>query len=203
MPLILIEDIFPDVKLGLWKMDESVEDLFILNPLLALQKVRVCNSYSSDQRRREVFTVHQLIYDMVGDDVELFHDESGCPYLSNGLNISISHTRGCAAVIVSSRFKVSVDVEYISERVNRITDKFLRMDEQAETLVDKLIHWCTKETLYKLYPNNHLAFMDMQLLSIEGNDNNGIITAKNLVCDKIQDVYYRSFDNFVLTYAVL
>lgn len=203
MPLILIEDIFPDVKLGLWKMDESVEDLFIQNPLLALQKERVYDSCSSDQRRREVFTVHQLIYDMVWDDVELFHDESGRPYLSNGLNISISHTRGCAAVIVSSCFKVSVDVEYISERVNRITDKFLRMDEQAETLIDKLIHWCTKETLYKLYPNNHLAFMDMQLLSIEGNDHNGIITAKNLVCDKIQDVYYRSFDNFVLTYAVL
>lgn len=41
MPLILIEDIFPDVKLGVWKMDESVEDLFILNPLLVLQKERV------------------------------------------------------------------------------------------------------------------------------------------------------------------
>lgn len=203
MPLILLEDISPDVKLGLWKMEESAEDLFVQNPRLALQKERVYDSYSSDQRRREVFTVRQLIYDMVGDDVILSHDEYGCPYLSNGLNIGISHTRGCAAVIVSSCFKVSVDIEYISERVSHITDRFLRMDEQAETLIDKLIHWCTKEALYKLYPDDHLAFMDMQLLSIEGNNNNGIITAKNLVRNKIQDVYYRIFDNFVLTYAVL
>lgn len=40
------------------------------------------------------------------------------------------------------------------------------------------MHWCAKETMYKLFPEDNLTFNKMQLLSVDGNDSTGIITAK-------------------------
>ena len=44
--------------------------------------------------------------------------------------------------------------------------------------VKLLMHWCAKETMYKLFPEDNLTFNKMQLLSVDGNDSTGIITAK-------------------------
>lgn len=98
---------------------------------------------------------------------------------------------------------VSVDVEYISERVGRVAQRLLRTDENAVSLVEKLLHWCTKETLYKLYSEDSLSLSEMQLLSIDGNEHNGIITARNIRRNATVNVHYRLFDGFALTYVAL
>lgn len=203
MPLFLNEEIFPDVRLGIWAISESSDDFWALSPYVESSRSEFNALYKSEQRKCEVLAVRLLIKEIIGDNVQLLHQDNGKPYLSSGMNISISHTRGFAVIIVSHSKQVSVDIEYFSNRIERIRSKFMRDDENASSQVKLLMHWCVKETMYKLFPEDNLTFNKMQLLSVDGNDSTGIITAKNIFRNRNVSVYYRTFGNCLLTYAVL
>lgn len=203
MPLFLNEEIFPDVRLGIWAISESSDDFWALSPYVESSRSEFNALYKSEQRKCEVLAVRLLIKEIIGDNVLLLHQDNGKPYLSSGMNISISHTRGFAVIIVSHSKQVSVDIEYFSNRIERIRSKFMRDDENASSQVKLLMHWCAKETMYKLFPEDNLTFNKMQLLSVDGNDSTGIITAKNIFRNRNVSVYYRTFCNCLLTYAVL
>lgn len=203
MPLFLNEEIFPDVRLGIWAISESSDDFWALSPYVESSRSEFNALYKSEQRKCEVLAVSLLIKEIIGDNVQLLHQDNGKPYLSSGMNISISHTRGFAVIIVSHSKQVSVDIEYFSNRIERIKSKFMRDDENASSQVKLLMHWCAKETMYKLFPEDNLTFNKMQLLSVDGNDSTGIITAKNIFRNRNVSVYYRTFCNCLLTYAVL
>lgn len=178
MPLFLNEEIFPDVRLGIWAISESSDDFWALSPYVESSRSEFNALYKSEQRKCEVLAVRLLVKEIIGDNVQLLHQDNGKPYLSSGMNISISHTRGFAVIIVSRSKQVSVDIEYFSNRIERIRSKFMRDDENASSQVKLLMHWCAKETMYKLFPEDNLIFNKMQLLSVDGNDSTGIITAK-------------------------
>lgn len=203
MPLLLEENIQPDVKLAIWEISETLEDFFTLYPYTEILCSSVKDLYKSADRRCEIVAVRLLIRKILGGDVSLFHKKNGQPYLSSGMNISISHTRGFAAIIVSQSKKVSIDIEYISKRIERIKHKFMRNDENASSYLELLMHWCAKETMYKMFAEDNLSFNKMQLLSIDGNDTSGIITAKNISRNINLLVNYRMFDSFLLTFAIL
>ena len=203
MPLFLNEEIFPDVRLGIWAISESSDDFWALSPYVESSRSEFNALYKSEQRKCEVLAVSLLIKEIIGDNVQLLHQDNGKPYLSSGMNISISHTRGFAVIIVSHSKQVSVDIEYFSNRIERIRSKCMRDDENASSQVKLLMHWCAKETMYKLFPEDNLTFNKMQLLSVDGNDSTGIITAKNIFRNRNVSVYYRTFCNCLLTYAVL
>ena len=203
MPLFLNEEIFPDVRLGIWAISESSDDFWALSPYVESSRSEFNALYKSEQRKCEVLAVRLLIKEIIGDNVQLLHQDNGKPYLSSGMNISISHTRGFAVIIVSHSKQVSVDIDYFSNRIERIRSKFMRDDENASSQVKLLMHWCAKETMYKLFPEDNLTFNKMQLLSVDGNDSTGIITAKNIFRNRNVSVYYRTFCNCLLTYAVL
>lgn len=203
MPLFLNEEIFPDVRLGIWAISESSDDFWALSPYVESSRSEFNALYKSEQRNCEVLAVRLLVKEIIGDNVQLLHQDNGKPYLSSGMNISISHTRGFAVIIVSHSKQVSVDIEYFSNRIERIRSKFMRDDENASSQVKLLMHWCAKETMYKLFPEDDLTFNKMQLLSVDGNDSTGIITAKNIFRNRNVSVYYRTFCNCLLTYAVL
>lgn len=203
MPLFLNEEIFPDVRLGIWAISESSDDFWALSPYVESSRSEFNALYKSEQRKCEVLAVRLLIKEIIGDNVQLLHQDNGKPYLSSGMNISISHTRGFAVIIVSHSKQVSVDIEYFSNRIERIRSKFMRDDENASSQVKLLMHWCAKETMYKLFPEDNLTFNKMQLLSVDGNDSTGIITAKNIFRNRNVSVYYRTFCICLLTYAVL
>lgn len=201
MPLISIKDVAKDVKLGIWKTIENVNEFFINDSDLLYLKPEIC-SYKAEQRRVEVLAVYSLLHRM-GISERLLHNESGKPYLASGINISVSHTKGYAAVIVSGVSKVAVDIEYMSERVGNVAMKLLRHDEKADGLRKLMLHWCSKETLYKLHSEDHLALDDMRLLSISGHDDEGMVKIENVQRGETLDVCYRFFEGFVVTYAAV
>ena len=202
MSLMFIEKVAPGVELGAWSMDESVEDLFSCNAVSVSLRKEI-DVVRSAQRRLEMASVHALVYHIFGKDMQIRHDGDGKPCLCNGFNIGISHTKGCAAVIVSEDKDVAVDVEYMDERVERVVGRLLRDDEKAVTLFEKILHWCAKETLYKLYSADHLSLSEMRLLSIYGDDGNGVITAENLRRNDVLRLKYKVVNGFVIVYAAL
>ncbi len=99
--------------------------------------------------------------------IRLSKDEFNKPHLDiNGspFFVSITHSYAYAAVMISSEHTVAVDLEKIDERVNRVSRKFIRIDEQpaagTELTLYYTIIWSAKETLYKYYSKKELDFLE-------------------------------------------
>jgi len=195
MALISVRMLAGDVILGLWKIEESVEEFYAKNRCLSLYAEDVNSRFKSDNRKKEYLAVRALLYEMLLKAPEITHNDVGKPLL-DGYNISISHTKGYAAVILSEKLNVAVDIEYISDRVQKILERFIRTDEFAETLKEQLLHWCAKETVYKYYSEEDLQFFDMRLHGI-GQD---CCYVDNLKSGKVVKVDYESTRDYMLTY---
>lgn len=198
MPVVYIKEIAPDVKLGLWKMDDDI--LQILSESSDMRKLfdTEISQYRSDSRRNEKLAVYSLLWKMTYSKIRIFHNDNGKPIV-DGYNISISHTRGFASVILSKSKNVAVDIEYYSDRVGRIADKFIRKDEIAKDIDSQLINWSAKETVYKYFSEQDLQYFDMKLMP-----NAEIVNTKqvqNLKTNDYQYVYYELNKEYVLTYT--
>ena len=193
MPLISIETIASGAQLGLWHIEESVDELLNRYPSLSSE----VSSYRSDARKLEKLAVYSLLFMMTGDtNLRISHNEAGKPSV-NGWNISISHTKGYAAVILSKDKNVAIDIEHISPRVYKIADRFVRTDEDASTLESLLLHWSAKETIYKYFSESVLHFFDMRIHDIKENE----LWVDNLKDNAEVMVTYRFSPDYVLTFV--
>ena len=95
--------------------------------------------------------VPQLIKRAAGPDARLLHDAHGAPLLAGSdLNISISHSRRFAAVAVSARGRIGIDIEEPRlEQLRRVINKFLA-PEEIPLWGDRLLAaWTCKEAVFK------------------------------------------------------
>lgn len=211
MALINIREVYPGVHLGLWQMDETVADLLGSFPWMKRYQAELANRFKSEARRKEFLAVRALLHEMfavMGCSVqqmkkngEIEHDQNGKPLLK-GFHISISHTQGFAAVILSREKSVGVDIEYYSDRVQKIASKFLRKDEVAHDLDSLLVHWCGKETVYKLFSEEKLQFSEMKVMPFD-TMSDWSCEIKNLKSGKCVNVDFELTMEFVLTYACM
>lgn len=180
MPLLEIRQLAPQVRLGLWRIEEGGD---------------------GTHRQRERQAVEQLLLAMTGDDSLIIeHEPSGKPTLHlRTSTLSISHTKGYAALLLSECCQLGVDIEYRSDRVERIASRFIHPDEEVNTTDEKLLVWSAKETVYKLFSEDNLMFFDMRTQAIEP----GCLQMKNMKRDIVVEVRYEFTDDYVLTYAFL
>lgn len=193
MALVNIREVYPGVMLGLWQTTETAEEFFQRYSFLDAYREHVAATFKSEGRKTEFLAVHALLHDMLaicgktgggkeangktgkenaeagkacaGNAVAaplITHAQSGQPLLRRW-HIGVTHTKGYAALIMSKKMAVACDIEYISDRVERIKSKFMRKDEQADGLDSLLVHWCGKETVYKLFPDDNLQFSQMRV----------------------------------------
>lgn len=201
MPIISIEEFDKKVSVGLWKMTEAEEDLYNQYPFLNEYGDLLSARYRSEARRKEFLCVHILLALMTGDEhLRVGHLPSGKPQLDNGMQISISHTKGYAAVILSENHNVAIDIEHRSDRVQRIAHRFIREDENATTILAQLLHWSAKETLYKYFSETPLEYFDMRLQPFEVKTA-GNVVGENLKSGASLPIRYCVTEDYVLTYA--
>lgn len=208
MPRVFLPEIYggaEDVRVGLWQIAGSPSSLITACPVLESFRGEL-EKYKSAARRMEFLAVRALLWNMNGRVPEIMHNKDGKPFLADGCNISISHTHGYAAVILSEKHNVAVDIEYMNERVCRIAGRFLRPDEKADTVLEKLLAWCGKETLYKLHSGDKLAFHDMRVEGIvQGAEvplSSGHFYVENLKRKIRVRMDYIATEMFVMTCAV-
>lgn len=202
MALMSVETLAPDVLLGLWKIDElRVEDFLTAKPQLHPVYEQQISLHKSIARQIEKLAIYSLLDEMTySTSFSLIqYNEDGKPFYE-GYKISISHTKGYAALILSKERAVSIDIEYFSRRVERIFSRFIRPDEQSHTLNEKLINWSAKETVYKYYSAQHLGFFAIRLLPYEVKKS-GMVIVDNLKTEEHLTVYYRMTPDYVLTYT--
>lgn len=210
MALINIREVYPGVSLGIWEMNESVADLMNCCPWVQ----SFCSEmerFKNENRRKEFLAVRVLLHEMflmlgvpetrICELGKITYNQAGKP-LVKGYHISISHTQGYVAVILSRKHGVAVDIEYFNDRVKKIASKFLRNDEQAKDLDSLLVHWCGKETMYKLFSEENLQFGEMRVLPFDTMAD-WSCEIENLKSKKTITVDYELTMDFVLTYAAL
>lgn len=204
MAFISIRQPVSDIWLGLWKIEESVEEFINHYSYLAKYQTVLKHQYHSDSRRREFLAVRALLHEMLGAEkgsLEIEYLQSGKPVL-DGYQISISHTKGFAAVILSKEHNVAIDIEYSSARVERIVSKFMRVDEIANNTLQQLIHWSAKETIYKLYSEDDLHFEEMRVKILNEYTLDSCVV-ENMKRKQTINVFCEITPEYVLTYASL
>lgn len=189
MALINVREVYPNVFLGLWQTTETVDEFFGTYGFLEPYRQHVETSFKNDGRKKEFLAIHALLHEMlaicgkphgarrstalqgqseashgspVADAPMIGHAASGQPLL-RGYHVGVTHTKGYAALMLSKNCDVACDIEHFSDRVERIKSKFLRKDEKADDLDSLLVHWCGKETVYKLFPEDNLQFSQMRV----------------------------------------
>ena len=148
---------------GIWKIEESSDALFAL-----LQNgeeyVSQLAEIHTEHRRQEWLASRMLLQTLTSCPARIAYHPNGAPYLPDSpLYISISHTRGYASVLLQECPAAGIDIEYRSDRVRKIRRRLMNPEEEAgidpeHETEHLLIHWCAKETLFKMIGQEGVDF---------------------------------------------
>jgi len=198
-----------EFQLGIWRLDESLEELHGLLRL-SEKNLEVLNSFKSEYRKREWLTVRVLLSVLLSSaNNTIKYDPGGKPFLANSdYSISISHTKNFVAVILSKNAGVGIDLETIQPRIEKIAKRFVTKEEESFIESDKRIDyqhviWGTKEVLFKIYGIGELHFLNniwVEKFTLrEKGELTGRIVKDNF--NKSYKVFYEKFHNLMLVYA--
>lgn len=199
-----------ELQWSVWRMEEDLDTLLSLMPDARKASLeQELQRFTSDHRKLEWLSVRVLLYAMLQEDKRIEYSTEGKPYLSDhSLFISISHTKGYVAVILSPVAPVGIDIEQYGQRVQRVADRFIRPDEQIEPyLGDKtwsmLLHWSAKETIFKCMENTDADLRKLCLSHFLPQEE-GRFSVREYVTDLQQNftVDYRITPDFVLTWGL-
>jgi len=194
-------------RLVLWHVTESLDELLQL-VTLGEQEFAKLDSFGSISRKKEYVTTRCLVREIVGENAKIENDEQGKPYLSDAdVNISITHTKSYVGILLGKDHEVALDMEYLSDRVNRIATRFLSKEEldnidKHDKTLHMYQHWCAKECLIKLYGKKDVHLIDeLKIFPFAPND----ISFKGQVCrddfSKSYTFLYLQLDNHLLVYC--
>ena len=197
--------------IAIWHITESSEELYA--QLATHRYDAPLADKKNESRRAEWLAVRLLVKLLFGPEAEVAYHPTGRPYLKGSTaHISISHTKGFAAVAYHHDAPIGMDVEYIAPRVERIASRFTTPDEASyidahdehARQMYHLINWSAKEALYKLFDSPSLAeFKEAFHIAPYALDECGMMEAT--VCSAARSVLavsYRIFPTFVCTWAV-
>ena len=173
MPLIF-ERQLPCIRLGVWQILEDEAEL--RSAASADQSdEKTVRTFKNESRRKQWYACRALLKQLLClERVKVDYDIHGKPSLKGFTGqVSFSHTREYAAVIVNEQGATGIDIEKISPRIHKVASRFLQ-DEELDHLssnhrpqpptpnpqppipnpynTDLLyIYWSAKEALYKYY----------------------------------------------------
>lgn len=167
MPFSYTSDFQPEGELVLWRMAELPDwylDHLSLSPNLWREYKAISAPNIQLQWLASRFALQQVAKRR---ELDIQKDAYGKPHLVQDERfISISHCQGYAAAIAAAK-PVGVDVEVVSDRVQRVKDRFLSQQEQGILGVDDahlMLGWSAKEAVYKLYGERGLVFKDNMVI---------------------------------------
>ncbi|MDB5155976.1 MAG: 4-phosphopantetheinyl transferase superfamily protein [Mucilaginibacter sp.] len=199
-----------DTEFALWKIEEQAEDLYNQLQLNDEEKAFV-ERISNGKRHLHWLGTRVLLRKMLLTDeyIDCQVDAHGKPYLvSLPYHISLSHSFDYAAVMISKKCPVGIDIEQVKEKVERIAARFLLPEElsfiQDEHKISQLYTcWCAKEAVYKCHGQKEVSFIDDILIKPftyagEGQVN-AILTKGDTKID--YTVGYLQYEDYMIGYV--
>jgi phosphopantetheinyl transferase len=211
LPIFYKEDINPNTKLGIWKIEED-ENFF-------LQQVPYPAQVTHPNKRLQHLAGRYLLQYLFPNFPyhEILIADTRKPYLpQEQFHFSISHSGNYAAAIVSVQQRVGIDIELYSPKTELIrhkfltgselsllTNHFLSVDHQLSSTYLEFftLCWCCKEAVYKHWGNGGIDFK--KHICIEeintGSQQISVLFTKQTTQLK---VHYTLFDSLCLTWTI-
>ena len=226
MPLLLT---YESPLMGIWEITEPWQDM--------LESLRYNNNYSkeankiqSEKRKQEWLAVRLLLKSLSRQETSIDYHDNGAPFLpDNSHHISISHTNGYAAVLLSKNQNPGIDIEYRSDRAWKLRKKFLsdkelgsflsfsdsvnlsmhshdKCDDNARRIPDTIdfatLCWCAKETAFKALQQAEVDFIEhLHILSF-ALSGEGVLTLKETKTSRKQTftINYKIAENYIIAW---
>jgi 4'-phosphopantetheinyl transferase len=211
MPIFRKSQLANSTSLGIWKIEETPENLR-RNLKLNQAENKYYETLRSDLRKKHWLSYRNLLKSLMDKNSrEIFYDVYGKPHSVNkNYHLSVAHSGTFSAAIVSSETPVGIDIEMIKDRIERVKGKFLSEKEgvavgQQNRLEKLYIYWGAKESLYKLHGKPEVEFIrDISVYDFDYSpDGKGVCTAKMKTPFVAEDysVFYEKIDDYMLVYA--
>jgi 4'-phosphopantetheinyl transferase len=208
---LFLKKIVDNAALGIWEINESVEELY--DRVRLSKDEQVYFSQLKSPTRKQHWLSYRLILPHLVNRNELSsiqYDEYGKPYLNNGVrHISVSHSGRFSALIASPRKSVGIDIEMMDPKIFSVAHKFLNNLEITQVFSEKTLEtlyliWAGKEALYKLYGKRDLLFRENIRIFPFRFQGQGTFYGEIYMPGfrKIFTLYYQTIENYILVYAI-
>lgn len=192
---------------GVWRMEESSDELLtMLEHKVEYQPF--LERVTAEKRRQEHLACRVLLKELLGVETLVDYYPTGAPFLPHmPLYISISHTKDFVAVILDEH-STGIDLEYRSDRIVKIRSRFMSAEEEAcvepqHEVEHLLIHWCAKETLFKVMGQENIDFQEhLHVRPFPYGDQGVLIAAETRTPDRLEyELAYQVTPEYVLTWC--
>jgi 4'-phosphopantetheinyl transferase len=193
---------------AVWKIEETIEDLQDLAQLQDFETKKLLQ-FNSESRKKQWLSIRVLLRKTIGQNIIIEYTDNGKPFLKDlNLDISISHSDNFACILLSSGGQCGIDIEKISEKLEKVKHKFLHDCEYSllnnENINETLCKiWSAKEAIYKMDGKSRLIF-SKNIKIITTSDKDSILKAIVLKDDNEEIIALKcqKIENFILTYTI-
>ena len=140
-------------------------------------------------------------------DYIITYDLDGMPILNSEFNISISHSHEIAALVVSNKKIIGLDVQFKESKILNIQNKFLNKSEKLNISDDPSVDiltmiWTSKESIYKAVGLKGISFLkNIKIDKVIEKDKLGIGYYINGI-EKIKfDLNFFYVNDYIICYA--
>ncbi len=212
MPVITIFELTPGTEAGLWRIEEKPEELISMLHL-SEEELQWIQGFQSGKRYRHWLGSRVLLRKLLRTDrfIAMNLQDKGQPRLINFPHrVSISHSGNMAAVMISLRYPVGIDVELIQEKILKIYPKFLTHSEiqylgRQPDPVTATLAWSAKEVMFKAWGRGGVDFRKHLKVYLREPEESGTFRAKmnHPGLKEMFTIHYRLIEGYVLACAAL
>jgi len=178
-----------------------------------LSKNEIDMSYLSqitnDKRKAEWMFIREIICKTMSSCEDIVYDEHRKPtFKHSSFFLSISHSNERVAISINETHETGIDLQFITEKIQRIKSKFLNKEEQSNVGQDPTeltCYWSIKEALFKIYGKKDVFLkenFEVQEFEFDGNKGSAIGLTKTNGKESFQSMEFRKLGNYMLAYSV-
>ena len=207
MALFELKNIENHSQIGVWKIEESIEELENALSESVLNN-KAYKFFKSDRRKREWLATRVLLHEICNDKhLEISYDDNKKPVLPNGHHISISHSKLFVAVMLSKNGSVGVDIQVPKNNIDKGISIFMtpiELAEVGETNYSQKLHiyWCAKEALYKYVGDNTLNIYSHFKINPVDISSTGLFTGVINTTREVVNLKFEISELFYLIYTI-
>ena len=203
MPVYQLKNIADHINTGVWKITESSKEL--ADQLIKKGYPLTNMPDSKNENRLKQWLATRLLLNEFFNNVTIAYNEFGKPFLSNDKHISISHSNDLVAIIINENSPCGIDIEKISDKVERIKHKFLNpLDIENVTSIEELtLYWGAKEALYKYYGQKKVLFIEHLFIDNYSKKSTSFAGKIDMTDFKIElPMMYENIDDYILVHTL-
>lgn len=202
MPFLKDFIINNSTKILLWKiMPGELDEIHLSMDDKNLLKTR------KGKNSKEYFLAVRKLLQNEDPELTINYNSQGKPYLNTQKGISISHSKEIAAIGISNEIDFGIDVQYKTDKILNIQNKFLSNNEKQNlgdtpSLESLIKLWSAKESIYKALGIKGVSFSNDLEIDIKKNKDLFKVGYSKKDNNKIKfDLSFFNIDEYIVCYA--